>query len=158
MNFNFYENLSLQSSAELLNLYTTKRNEYSEEFLMTIEKILKERGEDFVKINYNTNDKEEILPKKTYPFDKKLFFKVAVVIFIFGALGLFGKMVAMEGKLMKNDMFTTLAYMTYNLLSFPFAFVAEKMELRSLIFILYIINTFFWARLITYIITRIRNV
>jgi len=158
MNFNFYENLSLQSSAELLNLYSRKRNEYSEEFLMTIEKILEERGEDFVKIDYNTNNIEEKLPKKTYPFDKKLFFKVAAVIFIMGAFGLFGKVVALEGKLMNDDLFATLAYKTYTLFSFPFAFVAEKFELGGWIFLLYLINIFLWARLITYIITRIRNV
>ncbi len=49
MNTNFYKALKLKNTSELLEIYTNKRGDYQEEYLQTIEKILEERNETFLK-------------------------------------------------------------------------------------------------------------
>ncbi len=69
---------------------------------------------------------------------------------------MFGKVVALEGKLMKHDFFVGLAYNTYNVLAFPFAYLTESLKLGGWVFLIYLINIFLWATLITYVSSKFK--
>ncbi|MFC4262655.1 hypothetical protein ACFOWM_07195 [Ferruginibacter yonginensis] len=157
MNTNFYEQLSKQSTNELLHLYTTQRNDYSEAFLMTIEKILDEREVAFLKIADSGTSSDEKLQPNKIPFNKKLFIKIVIIVLIIGALGLYGKIADLEGKINNDDYVIQFANKLYTLLSFPFAFIAEKLQLGGFIFIAYLINLLLLATCITYLIGKSKN-
>ena len=103
MNIDFYPELSLKSNNDLLDIYINNRNNYQEDYLITIEKILTEREISFQKIEFNTIEEDDKSKNKNYPLDKKLFIKVVIIIFIVAAIGMFGKIAQLKGKLSRDE-------------------------------------------------------